>query len=366
MSWRHVTIGRLDICNFKRFRGQHTIELGPDSAGGRPIVLIGGDNGRGKTSLHEAINYALYEDDDLPGIATRPTYLKAVSDRLNRRALDEGTGEYYVGLTILASDGTAERIFRIQRHWDVNVAERRALGSRLTISENGRRVDWIEDSPSARQDFVRSILPPRIAPFFFFDGERIQQFAEESEESRGMVEAIEDILHINVYKQLRDDLKHYVVDHLEKHEIRSADRDDFFKLQEDAERIESELDVKRNRQADVTREIERYRGERKRAEDELRRIASPHASQRDDLLSDRARIEKELDDAKADVQRGFEPLPLLLARQLLRELQETLQREQRSLTTPDALQELRAKMDAIEHRVFTSPQPSPPPDLLLS
>lgn len=161
MAWKIVTIGQLEMRNFKRYYGTHTLDLRPESEE-KPLILIGGDNMRGKTSIHEAINYALYEDDDLPGIVTRPTYLKAVSDRLNRRALDEGSRDFAVVLDILASDGTAQRSFRIERAWQVDVPSRRAVESVLTITEGGRRIDWIEDSRPALQDFVRSILPHRI------------------------------------------------------------------------------------------------------------------------------------------------------------------------------------------------------------
>lgn len=89
-QWKHISLSRLMMTNFKRFYGTHEIDLLSQPNLGKPLVLIGGDNGRGKTSIHEAINYVFYEDGDLPGIQTRPNYLRAVSDRLNRRALDEG------------------------------------------------------------------------------------------------------------------------------------------------------------------------------------------------------------------------------------------------------------------------------------
>lgn len=366
MAWKTVTISRLEMRNFKRFYGSHQLDLSPDSDS-KPLILVGGDNGRGKTSIHEAINYALYEDDDLPGIVTRPNYLKAVSDRLNRRALDEGARDFAVVLDVEASDGTADRLFRIERCWDVDVPSRRAVGSKLSITESGRPIDWIdEDSPAALQDFVRSVLPPRIAPFFFFDGERIQQFAEDSEQERGMIEAVEDILHINVYKRLRDDLKKYVVEHLETHEIKKPENDDFHKLQAEAERIENELERKRDRQRDIEREIDQLQGKRKRAEDELRRIASPHASKRDELLIEHERIEHELEQAKGSVKTGFEPLPILLVGTLSHELCQTLLEEQRALSSPDQLTELRHKVAAIEERVFVAPTPPPPRDLVLS
>ncbi len=138
-------------------------------------------------------------------------------------------------LELILSSGDAERSFRIERRWDVNVSERRVLRPLLTVSENGRPLDWLDqDSPEPLQDFLRSTFPPQIAPFFFFDGERIQEFAEENEQSQRMVEAIEDILHINVYKALRSDLRKYVIDYIEANEIRANGTDDFFTLQQDA------------------------------------------------------------------------------------------------------------------------------------
>jgi DNA sulfur modification protein DndD len=366
MVWKRVTIARLELRNFKKFYGVHHLDLQPESQS-RPLVLIGGDNGRGKTSIHEAINYALYEDGDLPGIVTRPNYLKAISDRLNRRALDEGRQDYSVALDLVVSDGTAERVLRIERAWDADIEKRRAVRSRLSITEGGRRIDWIdEDSPAAHQEFVRSIIPPRVAPFFFFDGERIQQFADDSGQERGMIEAVEDILHIGIYKSLRDDLKKYVVDEVEKHEIRKQESDDFHKLQEDSERIESELEQKRDRQADIAREMEELHARGRRAGEELLRIASPHASRRDELLNERARLERELAEAKTEVEKGFEPLPLLLAGSLCRKLITTLREEGRTLSSPGQLEELRGKLASVEQQVFVSPEPRPPERLLLS
>jgi len=365
-QWKHISIVRLSMTNFKRFYGNHHIDLSTDPSIGRTLVLIGGDNGRGKTSIHEAINYVFYEDGDLPGIQTRPNYLRAVTDRLNRRALDEGQSDYGVAVELIVSGGDAERQLFIQRTWDVDVGKREVACPILQIYENGRPVDWIEDDQPAYQDFLRHVLPPRIAPFFFFDGERIQDFAEEERHDRRMVEAIEDILHITVYKMLRDDLKKYVVDHIEKHEVKAVDTGDFFQLQEDAERIESELESKRGKLLDVERDTEEAVKEQRATEDELRRIASPHASERDELIQDKQRLEEEIELAKADIQKAFEAFPILLTGALCADLERTLMEEQGVIRSPEQMANLRKDLDAIEERVFVAPEPPPPPNLLLS
>lgn len=364
-QWKHISIARLKMTNFKRFYGTHEIDLISQPDLGKPLVLIGGDNGRGKTSIHEAINYVFYEDGDLPGIQTRPNYLRAVSDRLNRRALDEGQTDYSVAVELIVSGGDADRRLHIERRWEVDVAGRKALTPVLIILENGRPIDWIEDNPTVYQDFLRRVLPPRIAPFFFFDGERIQHFAEEESHDRRMVEAIEDILHITAYKTLRDDLKIHVVDYIEKHEVKGVDKGDFFKLQEDAERIESELEQKRDNQADIKREIEEAKKEQRGIEDELRRIASPHASKRDDLILERQALESDIEAAKADIQKGFESFPILLTGKLWVALQDALLEEQQAIT-PERIANLQKQIDTIEKCVFVSPQPTPPQDVALN
>ena len=364
-QWKHVTIARLSMTNFKRFYGTHDIDLLTEPDLGRTLVLIGGDNGRGKTSIHEAVNYVFYEDGDLPGIQTRPNYLRAVSDRLNRKALDEGKTDYRVGIELLVSGGDAQRRLWIERSWDVDVAGRRAISPVLKVEENGRPVTWLDESPAAYQDFVRHILPPQIAPFFFFDGERIQDFAAEDGHERRMVAAIEDILHISVYKTLREDLRKYVVDHIEKNEVKAVEAGDFFKLQEEVERIEGALDEKRERLVDTERDVMEAQSKERAIKDELLRIASPHASERDDLIRESDRLDREIAAAKADIQSGFELFPILLTGRLASALRETLELEQRAPGTPEQLAHLREQVQKVEERVFVTPVPAPPPDVAM-
>jgi DNA sulfur modification protein DndD len=343
MPWKHISIARLEIANFKRFYGHHVLDLLSQPDANKPLILIGGENGSGKTSIHEAIYYALYVDNDLPGIQTRPNYLRAVSDRLNRRALDDGRTDYGVAVEMMIRENGGSRQIRIERRWDANIGQRSVQGFTLELYEGGRRIDWIDESPVAYQDFLRSLLPPQIAPFFFFDGERIQHFADDVDQEKRMIEAVEDILHISVYKLLRDDLKKHVIDEIQRHE-KAQQQDDFFELQGDKERIEKELEDKKDRLSDIRRDIEDLRREQKRIEDELRRIAGPHDSQREELIEERARLEGEMEETKQQIQTGFEPLPILLAGHLRDRLRQSLEEEQRTGASPQRLEELRKQV----------------------
>lgn len=351
MSFKHLSIKSIEITNFKRFYGTHTLNLLSKPEQKQPIILIGGDNGRGKTTILESVYYTLYEDDDLPGIQTRPTYLRAVGERLNRTALDEGRQDYGVALELRVIGIGPARDIRIERQWEVDIKDRRVNNSKLNLFENGRPIDWVDDSPSAYQEFLRGLIPSRTAPFFFFDGERIQHFAEDEHHEQRMVDAIEDLLHISVYKTLRDDLKRFVIEHLEKAEIKSQP-DDYHDLQQDKERIESALEEKNEKVLDIGRDLSELERERKQTEDELSRISSPHASQRDELIEERTRLRRELEEVRSNILTEFESLPILLAGQLRIQLADSLNSAQGQIVPPEQLDRLIDQLSEVKQELF--------------
>lgn len=352
MTVKQITLECIKLHNFKRFYGSHEVDLRTRPEDGKPIVLIGGDNGRGKTSLHEAISYALYEDDDLPGIHTRPSYAKAVVERVNRLALDRGDQTAWVELDLAVEETIGTRHLQVKREWKLEGRDKLA-DVLLTIQENGRPVDFIENSTPICQDYLRSLMPPRIADFFFFDGERIQQFADDEAHEQRMVTAIEDILHISVYKRLRSDIKSYVIDHIERHEIKPRDHDDYFDLMKEVERLETELEDKKNAIADVERAKEDLDVELKRLNEELKRVSSPHSSQRDELIAERAQLDQDMESARSDVDDAFASLPLLLVGNLRTNLIQTLQNERASLGVPEDAERLRARLETLRDSWLT-------------
>jgi DNA sulfur modification protein DndD len=344
------------MMNFKRFYGHHSLDLLTEPDNGKNLILIGAENGMGKTSIHEAINYAFYEYPDLPKITTKPDYLTAVSDRLNRKALDSGETEYWVALELIAAPQGTQRQLRIERHWDVDLHSRKISGAKLDIFENGRLIDWVGDE--AYQDFLRSILPATISPYFFFDGEKIQEFAEDENFER-MKEGILDILHINVYRTLIKDLKHHVIDSIEKNEVQPYEHDDLYKLLEEAERIEAEIQKKRERLEENKREKDETHVEIKLIDEEVRRIARPGTPKRDALLTERVHFEDALERIKQTIEESIDNLPLLMSRHLLLSLESTLSEEQSNKGLVDKDEVLKEKLAKIEKEVFSVHQEIP-------
>jgi len=362
MLWRNLNISKLEMMNFKRFYGHHSLDLLTDPEADKNLILIGAENGMGKTSIHEAINYAFYEYPDLPKITTKPDYLTAVSDRLNRKSLDNGETEYWVALELIAAPQGTQRQLRIERHWEVDLDTRKISSARLDIFENGRLIDWVGEE--AYQDFLRSILPATISPYFFFDGEKIQEFAED-DNFEMMKEGILDILHINVYRTLIKDLKHHVIDSIEKNEVQPHENDDLYKLLEEVERIEAEMQKKQERLEENKREKDEVQVAIKLSDEEIRRIAHPGTPKRDALLTERVQIEDALEGIKQSIEDSIDNLPLLMGRTLLASLEKTLIEEQSNKGLLEKDEVLKDKLAKIEKEVF-SVHPEIPDEFKLS
>jgi DNA sulfur modification protein DndD len=357
MLWRNLNIAKLEMMNFKRFNGHHSLDLLTEPEKDKNLILIGAENGMGKTSIHEAINYAFYEFPDLPKITTKPDYLTAVSDRLNRKALDDGETEYWVALELIAFPQGTQRELRIERKWNVDLQTRKIVGSHLDIFENGRLIDWVGDE--AYQDFLRSILPPTISPYFFFDGEKIQEFAEDENFER-MKEGILDILHINVYRTLITDLKRHVIDAIEKNEIQPFENDDLYKLLEETERLEAEVQKKHERLEENKRDQDETHIGIKLLDEEVRRVARPGTPKRDALLTERAHADDALDRIKQAIDESIDNLPLLMAGKLLALLEGALLDEQVNRGLLEKNEILKGKISKIEKEVFGVHQDIPP------
>jgi len=137
--------------------------------GERNITLIGGLNGCGKTTFHDAILIALYGKQALKYIQEKEkSYDKLLADHINKHATDDET---YVAVTLVLDDNT---VIRVQRIWSL---KGRKIDQKTIVEKNGTIDKYLGDNWSY---YIEEILPFGIARFFFFNNEKITQLADDS------------------------------------------------------------------------------------------------------------------------------------------------------------------------------------------
>ncbi|MDQ6423048.1 DNA sulfur modification protein DndD [Paenibacillus sp. LHD-117] len=192
-----MIIKSISLCNFGVYSGVHKINLAYDSEG-RVVTLIGGLNGRGKTSILEALLLAFYGNRSPKVRESGRSYSIYLADLIHGRGIEEL--ESWVLLELeLPLDSTVTNV-RLKRSWG---------------KKNVRVTDFLQVWRDEREDpylaenwdsYVEELVPSAIAELFFFDGERISTLAESDETVESLRKAIQSLLGIETIDRLTKDL----------------------------------------------------------------------------------------------------------------------------------------------------------------
>lgn len=187
-----MIIKRLTLHNFGVYAGTNTFEFSHN----QPIVLIGGMNGRGKTTFLEAILLALYGSNSIAFKESRyKSYGQYLRSYVNKSSWSQNS---FIELEFVMNEGNSE-VYLIHREWDALL---KRTSETITVKENGTDSDFLTKNWAM---FVENILPSSLSSFYFFDGEKIAELAVDNTNSQ-MKESIRSMLGITVLDVLRNDL----------------------------------------------------------------------------------------------------------------------------------------------------------------
>lgn len=259
-------ISRIELVYFKSYQSQ-VFEF-PKPEDGKNIVLIGGMNGYGKTSILEALYLCLYGKDAMVHLARAglktdeskgyPTFLEKA---FNGEALRENRDTMRVSVVIHKSktkavDITRKWYFRPNGTWSVD--EEAIVREIIRDVPQTPKVD-------GRSGFLLSemldeiFVPAHVAPFFFFDGEEVKKLADQGRVEQ-VKQGLEGLLGVVLLRTLADRLRNF--ENKKRGEVTSVDEDNLTKLLEALTSGQQSLDDLRKKAAIVLEEQSRLKGQR--------------------------------------------------------------------------------------------------------
>lgn len=187
-----MIIKKLIMHNFGVYSSTNVLEF----ASNKPVVLVGGMNGRGKTTILEAVLLSLYGSNSFAYTESKfNTYGQYLKSYVNKA---DGTLETFLEIEFSMDDSDKE-VYNVRREWDgkgIRVHEK------ISVKKNGEESAFLTENWPM---FVENILPSALSSFFFFDGEKIAELAVE-ETSEQMKESIKAMLGITVLDVLQSDV----------------------------------------------------------------------------------------------------------------------------------------------------------------
>lgn len=164
-----MEIKKIRICNFSSYVGENTIDLSTRNE--QNVVLIGGNNGSGKTSLFTAIKLALYGPQCFRFQDKNNQYTARIKELINHDAYTKQDVEAFVEIELLMPTERSSSLYTLYRGWSYTGKK---LYERYDVYQDGVLLN-AKDSDFF-QNYLFTLIPPNLFDFFFFDGEEIAEF----------------------------------------------------------------------------------------------------------------------------------------------------------------------------------------------
>lgn len=337
-----MILDEITLHNFGLYNGRQSITLTPASRD-KPVILFGGLNGGGKTTLLDALQLCLFgghAKTSSRGSLAYPEYLA--------RCIHRGSDMQEAGVRISfrhTVDGQ-EECYVIDRSW------RLANGSckeRFEVLKNGNLDPALADNWASQVD---DFIPANIAHLFLFDGEQIERYASQQDSSLLIGTAIQNLLGLDMVDQLDKDLQVYE----RRKRLQEKDQDaqaEIATLETELRELRTSADFLKQERASLrTLQIDRKNRELSKVEDEYRKLGG-------DLYDQRLSIEERLTEAdkmagaNADGLRELASgaLPLALVRVLLKSAEARDRHEEECRRARDVLETLQTRDQAALKRM---------------
>ena len=273
-----MIIRRLVLADYGPYAGEHTFEL--DTTPGKPVILVGGRNGGGKTTLFESVPLCLYGHQS--GRSGRKSYeerLRRLIHRSGNGRMETSERRTSIQVTFQISSGGELAEYVVKRSWR---ASKDGASEELDVKR--RNKDAYESLDSIEQDqwqsFVTGLIPPGIADLFFFDGEKVAQMAEGGREHT-IRAAFNSLLGLETVERLRADLRTNLVRNLTGDDAHI--REEVDRLETEKAQAEQTATRTKDAHARKSSELGRVRVRIQAAEDKIESLGGGYAKKRQEI-----------------------------------------------------------------------------------
>lgn len=318
-----MIIKRLTLNNFGVYAGQNSFEFTSD----KPIVLVGGMNGRGKTTFLEAILLALYGSNSIAYKESNySTYGKYLRSYINKSSWNQQAS---VELEFVMSESTG-REYVINRKWD---SLSRRTAETITVKENGQYNEFLTKNWAM---FIENILPSALSSFYFFDGEKIAELAVDDTNVQ-MKESIRSMLGISVLDVLKNDLSR-VLRKSSKKTTHGRAGMDLEELRQKKEELEIALQKTDKDIEKITQDVAKKQNEIEELHHQYELKGGDVIEQRKALMQKRSDLLAEIDQNQALlIDASADALPLVLVKDLILDIKLQAEDEHNDLIMQQAM-----------------------------
>ena len=199
-----MKINKIKLCNISSYAGEREFDFSVNND--KSIILIGGQNGTGKTSLFTALKLALYGHLCFNYQSTNAQYLAKIKDLINHDAFTSNEVKAYVEVEIEIPNERDIVKYNVLREWEY-VSQK--LNETVTVHRDDVKLK--DDELVFFENYLFTVLPPNLFDFFFFDGEQIADFFATNTYNAYIKNAFLTLCSFDTFELIRKFCENYVV-----------------------------------------------------------------------------------------------------------------------------------------------------------
>ncbi|WP_419742869.1 AAA family ATPase [Paraclostridium dentum] len=166
-----MKINKLKLKNFRSYEEETVFDFA--TTNNKNIILIGGKNGAGKSTIFEAIKICIYGPMAYKYQGFNASYISKLKSNINNNSLKSDSVDAFVSIDLELSEGTEINIYTLTRKWTF---KNKKLDEIFLVYKNYSTIPLKDEELNFFENYITSIISPKIFEFFFFDGEHLSEF----------------------------------------------------------------------------------------------------------------------------------------------------------------------------------------------
>ena len=322
-----MKINKLVLKNFRSYEEKTVFDF--TTTNYKNIILVGGKNGAGKSTIFEAIKVCIYGPIAYKYQGFNSSYISKIKSNINNNALKNDSVDAFVSIDIELTENTEKNTYTLLREWTY---EDKKLNENFSVYKNYSSYPLNEEELNYFENYITSIISPKIFEFFFFDGEHLSDFFIGKNSNVHLKESLLSLCNFDTFDVLKNTIiSNNRISKNSNTEIEKA-KENYIKLEEKLRELYLEEEILSNELQNVSNELEDLQQNKVKLDDEFRKKGGILAEERDSLNSRIIQLESRRSIINQNI-KDFcnEILPFLIVKNNLLNLEKQLKIENDSV-----------------------------------
>ena len=322
-----MKINKLVLKNFRSYEEETIFDFSTTKE--KNIILVGGKNGAGKSTIFEAIKLCIYGPMAYKYQGFNSSYISRIKSNINNNSLKNDTVDAFVSIDIELSESTEKNTYTLVRQWTF---KDKKLDEKFLVYKNFTITPLDKEELNYFENYITSIISPKIFEFFFFDGEHLSEFFIGKNSNTHLKQSLLSLCNFDTFDVLKNTIISTARSSKNANDEIELAKENYLSLENQLSELNSKEEALNEEFKEVSNKLEDLQQEKITLEKDFRKKGGVLAEERDSLNSKTIELETKRSLINQNI-KDFcnDMLPFLMVKNQITNLEKQLKTESDNL-----------------------------------